>query len=319
MILPKPRGSLSEAVFAALRSADGGCSPPQVEADDAVDAALSLWTLYELSYRGFEDVPEEAEWDPTLLGVRRELERCLEARLRGRWPGHERPPEHQGDLGAALFTYIEDHDGPSLARHVQTEATEEQVLDLLRLRSIYHLKEADPTAWVVPRLPTAAKAALAELQYDEYGAGNPNRLHHQLFAHGMEAVGLRSEYGAYLDDVPLEVLEMNNALSLFGLHRRLRGAAVGHLAAFEATSSVPSRRLAQGLDRLGLADEMIDYYTEHVSADAVHDQLAVRSICGGLVAAEPEQASEVFFGAFTCLDLEARFATVLLDRWDAAA
>ncbi len=316
MILPKPRGSLSEALFPALPAVPEGILPSLPEPDDETDAALSLWVLYELSYRGFEDVEDEAEWDPALLGLRRGLERGLERRLRERWPGHE--PEGD-DFAERLFAYVESHDGPSLARYVQTDATEEQVLDLLRLRSIYHLKEADPTAWVGPRLPTAAKAALAELQYDEYGAGNPNRLHHHLFARGMEAVGLRSEYGAYLDDVPVEVLEVNNTLSLFGLHRRLRAAATGHLAAFEVTSSVPSRRLAQGLGRLGMAEEMIGYYTEHVTADAVHDQIAVRSICGELVAAEPEQAGEVFFGAFTCLDLEARFATTMLGRWEAVA
>jgi hypothetical protein len=319
MMLPKPRGSLSEALFAALRTVPDVAEPARIEPDDEVDAALSLWALHELSYRGFEDVTDEAEWDPKLLGLRRELEQRLEARLRDRWPGSEIPLEHGADFADALFAYIEGHDGPSLARYVQTDTTEEQVLDLLRFRSIYHLKEADPTSWVLPRLPTAAKAALAELQYDEYGAGNPNRLHHQLFARGLEAVGLRSEYGAYLDDVPFEVLEMNNALSLFGLHRRLRGAAVGHLAAFEVTSSVPSRRLAQGLQRLGMAEEMVGYYTEHVAADAVHDQIAVRSICGDLVTVEPEQLGEVFFGAFTCLDLEARFATSLLERWDAAS
>jgi len=318
MILPKPRGDLSEALFATLRVAPDVSPTPVVPssdaASDATDAALSLWVLHELSYRGFEDVVEEAEWDPRLLGVRRDLERDLEARLRDRWPG----PEPGGDdFSADLFSYVESHDGPSLARFVQTEATEEQVLDLLRLRSIYHLKESDPTAWVLPRLPVSPKAALAELQYDEYGAGDPNRLHHHLFARGMEAVGLRSEYAAYLDDAPLEVLEMNNAVSMFGLHRRLRGAALGHLAAFEATSSVPSRWMAQGLDRLGLAEEMIGYYSEHVSADAVHDQLAVRAVCGGLVEAEPEQRGEVFFGAFTCLDLEARLATLLLTRWGA--
>ncbi len=319
MILPKPRGVLSESLFAALRTAPGGLPQPRVDPDDEVDAALSLWVLHELSYRGFEDVADDAEWDPALLGIRRELERDLESRLRDRWPGHGGSPRQGEDFAAELFSYVEAHDGPSLARFVQTAATEEQVLDLLRLRSIYHLKEADPTSWVLPRLPTAAKAALAELQYDEYGGGNPNRLHHQLFARGMESVGLRSEYGAYLDDVPLEVLEMNNALSMFGLHRRLRAAAVGHLAAFEITSSVPSRQLAQGLERLGMAQEMIGYYTEHVSADAVHDQIAVRSICGELVTVEPEQLGEVLFGAFTCLDLEARFATLLLDRWRTAA
>jgi hypothetical protein len=106
-------------------------------------------------------------------------------------------------------------------------------------------------------------------------------------------------------------------MSMFGLHRRLRGAALGHLAAFEATSSLPSRRMAQGLDRLGFPQEMIDYYDEHVEADAVHEQLAVRLICGSLLDAEPALAADVFFGAFTCLDLEDRFAGAMLRGWAA--
>jgi pyrroloquinoline quinone (PQQ) biosynthesis protein C len=162
------------------------------------------------------------------------------------------------------------------------------------------------------------KAALMELQYDEYGVGNPNRLHAHLFAKGMEASGLRPEYGAYVDEAPTEILEQNNAMSLFGLHRRLRGAALGHLAAFEATSSLPSRRMAQGLERLGFPAEMVDYYTEHVEADAVHEQLAVRTICGALIAEEPQVADDVWFGAFTCLALESRTARRLLDGWGAA-
>ena len=153
-----------------------------------------------------------------------------------------------------------------------------------------------------------------ELMYDEYGAGDPNRLHSHLFARGMEAAGLRAEYGAYVDEAPAEILEQNNAMTLFGLHRRWRGAALGHLAAFEATSSLPSRRMAQGLERLGFAPELVEYYTEHVEADAVHEQLAVRTICGSLVEAEPTLADDVFFGAFTCLDLEDRVATLAARR-----
>ncbi|MFA6577322.1 MAG: iron-containing redox enzyme family protein [Nocardioides sp.] len=301
------------------------------EADGPEDAAVTLWALYELSYRGFDDVDETAEWDPDLLAVRRALEVDLERRLQGRWASYARTHDgtHDGspdfssdfsaDFSADFFAFVAAHDGRSLARFVQTEADEQQVLDLLRLRSVYHLKESDPTAWVVPRLPTAAKAALVELQYDEYGAGDPNRVHSHLFARGLEAVGLRSEYGAYVDDVPLEILEQNNAMSLMGLHRRLRGAALGHLAAFEATSSLPSRQLSQGLERLGLAretaPEMAEYYDEHVEADAVHEQLAVRAICGELLAVEPELRDDVYFGAFTCLDLEDRLAQHLLTRW----
>ena len=130
-----------------------------------------------------------------------------------------------------------------------------------------------------------------ELLYDEYGGGDPNRLHAHLFAVGLEASGLRAEYGAYIDDVPLEILELNNAMSLFGLHRRLRAAALGHLAAFEATSSLPSRRMARARRASGFPPEMIGYYEEHVEADAVHEQLAVRTICGALVEAEPHSST----------------------------
>jgi len=319
--LPKARGPLSTAVFEALRGLPQEDAPAlDVSPESPEDAAITLWALYELSYRGFADVDDAAEWHPSLLGLRRRLETELERSLYERWPGV--PPEYVGATGdtfaQGLFDYIADHDGASLARYVHSEADREQVLDLLRVRSVYHLKEADATTWVIPRLGVAPKAALLELQYDEYGVGDPNRLHAHLFAKGMEASGLRPEYGAYVDEAPTEILEQNNAMSLFGLHRRLRGAALGHLAAFEATSSLPSRRMAQGLERLGFPPEMIGYYAEHVEADAVHEQLAVRTICGSLIEDEPEVAGDVWFGAFTCLDLEDRTARRILDGWAAA-
>jgi hypothetical protein len=314
--LPKPRGALSVAVLDALVDVPGG-EVPRVDLcpESVEDAAITLWVLHELAYGGFDEVDDRAESEPELMRVRRRLEQALEADLRSRWPG---VPDDV-DLATGFFDWVAGHDGPSLARYVQAEATEDQVLDLLRVRSVYHLKEADPTTWVIPRLPVAAKAALVELQYDEYGVGDPTRLHSQLFARGLEASGLRPEPGGYVDEAPLEVLEQNNALSMFGLQRRLRAAAVGHLAAFEATSSLPSRRMAQGLLRLGFPAEMVRYYSEHVKADAVHEQLALRDVCLALVAAEAATESDVWFGAWVCLDLENRTAERLLASWGAAA
>ncbi|WP_284536198.1 iron-containing redox enzyme family protein [Nocardioides sp. T2.26MG-1] len=313
MQIPQARGPLTEALFGALRSGSDDFYPVlAVGPVEGEDAALALWVLYELHYRGFDDVSDEMEWDPQLLRLRVALERDLEQRLR------ERFTSPQGlSVVEDFFDWVAEHDGASVADHVQRAADRDQVLELLRVRSIYHLKESDPVAWVVPRLGVRAKAALTELQYDEYGNGDPNRLHHHLYARGLEACGLEAAYGAHLDEVPLEVLEQNNAMSLFGLHRRLRGAALGHLAAFEATSSMPSRRMVQGLERLGLPAEIVEYYAEHVEADAVHEQLAVRAICGALLDEEPELADDVWFGAFTCLDLEDRFARTMLDHWGA--
>lgn len=309
--LPSPRGPLSEALLAALLRPALRPDLSRVTVEEDEDAALALWVLHSLHYRGYVGVDDAAEWDPDLHHLRRRLEDDLERRLRMRFPGSV--PE--GDVGEALFEYVAAYDGPALSPYVQRTASEDEVLELLRHRSLYHLQEFDPTALTIPRLPVAAKAAMLEIAFDEYGVGDPRRLHSHLFARGLAAVGLDPTPGVYVDDVPVEILEQNNAMTLFGLHRRLRGASVGHLAAFEATSSLPSRRIAQGLARLGLDGAMADYYSEHVAADAVHDQLACRGVCGGLVAAEPELLEDVFLGAFTCLDLEARYAAVMLDRW----
>jgi hypothetical protein len=313
--LPKPRGPLSEWLVARL--AGTGVAGAAPAADSWDDECISLWTLHELSFRGFEDADDRAEWDPGLLGVRHDLETALEQRLRQRWARTDPAPVAPAQVPDALQAVVEAHDGPSLADHVRRHADRDQVLELLRQRSVYHLKESDPSALVVPRLPVRAKAALVALQFDEYGDGDPNRLHSHLFARGLEAVGLRAEYGAYVDDAMPETLEMNNAGSLLGLHRRLRGAAMGHLAAFEMTSSLPSRKMVQGLERLGLDGPMSAYYDEHVEADAIHEHLASHDIGGTLAEDEPDQAGEIVFGAFTCLDVEARFATALLASWEA--
>ena len=297
---------------------DPDALPSGLPDDGVEDRAIALWMLHSLHHHGFDDVDDRADRSPALLALRRDLEDELEGRLRERWAAVTDRPD-SGDLGQDLFDLAANHDGASVARFVRAEAGAEQVRELLRMRAVYHLHESDPVAWVVPTLPVRAKAALMELQYDEYGAGDPNRLHHHLFARGLVEAGLEADYGRYVDEAPLEVLEQDNVVRMFGLQRRLRGAAMGHLAAFEATSSVPSRRMAQGLDRLELGEAIVDYYREHVEADAVHDQLAARVICATLVEDEPHLREDVLFGAWTCLDLEDRFAKMALQRWENVA
>ncbi|GAA1165351.1 iron-containing redox enzyme family protein [Nocardioides aquiterrae] len=314
MHVPDPRGPLTEELFRALRSGTDDfytvlAATPAAEGEDA---ALALWALHELHYRGFDDVDDALEWDPQLVRVRVVLERDLESRLRARFAR----PEGLSFV-EDFFGWLDQQEGASLARHVHRDATYDQAVELLRVKSLYHLKESDPVAWLVPRLGVRAKAALMELQFDEYGDGDPNRLHHHLFAEGLRATGLEASYDAHLEVMPQEAFDQHNTVSMFGLQRRLRGAALGHLAAFEATSSLPSRRMAQGLERLGFPAEMVAYYAEHVEADAVHEQLAVRTIIGALLEEEPELEEDVWFGAFTCLDLDDRFARTMLSRWGA--
>jgi hypothetical protein len=92
---------------------------------------------------------------------------------------------------------------------------------------------------------------------------------------------------------------------------------LGHLAAYEMTSSLPNRAYANGLRRLGGDAEATRFYDEHVEADAVHEQIAAHDMCGSFAVAEPELAGDVLFGARCALALDARWATGILDAWRA--
>ena len=319
---PTPRGPVSAAVGEAL------LTDPQQEAfryvrvpddfDDLLrddDLQLALWMLYEQSYRAFEGAHDH-EWDPAAVAVRRRLELPFEQQLRNAvQPMLTEALRFGGDIGAQIEHAIGLVTGPDLSRFLHREATREQMLDFLAQRSVYHLKESDPHSFVVGRVSGPAKVALAELQYDEFGAGRPDRLHSRMYAVGLEASGLDPTFGAYMARVPASTLAVNNVMSLFGLSHRLKGAALGHLAAFESTSSVPCRRIAAGIERVGLPAEMAAYFHEHVEADAVHEQVVLRDICGNFVESEPAQRAEVLFGAVACIYLDGLAAEDLLVSW----
>jgi hypothetical protein len=140
-------------------------------------------------------------------------------------------------------------------------------------------------------------------------------MHAELFAQTMRGVGLDDSYGRYVDAVPAASFVALNTMSLLGLHRRLRGAIVGHLAAFEMTSSIPSRLYGNGFRRLGHDESITWYFDEHVEADAVHEQIAARDLAGRLAEQEPALRDDVLWGAAVCLAVEGDVAAHALERW----
>ncbi|WP_158863056.1 iron-containing redox enzyme family protein [Leifsonia sp. AG29] len=323
------RGPVSDALLTALAGAPSDSSPeallvaelaaraieagPDLLTDD--DLQLTLLLLYGLHYGHTVAADDDWEWNPELLRGRRIIEREFERQLRDRVPAAE-PPEPTADAVAAhLFALTAEDGGPSLSRYIAKQATREQAVEFVVHRSIYTRKEADPHSWAIPRLTGRAKAALVEVQSDEYGGGRPDRIHAEIFARTMRGVGLDDRYGAYLDNVPAITLASFTMMSMFGLNRRLRGAITGHLAAFEMTSSIPNRFYGTGFRRLGYDEDVTGYYDEHVEADAVHEQIAGRDLAGGLAQQCPELLPDILFGAAACLHVDGLVGQHMLDCW----
>ena len=243
------------------------------------------------------------------------LENAVEAELRRHICVPSDLPADAAGISEALFALVAADKSPSTARFISKRADIDQLREFMKLRSIYQLKEADPHTWAIPRLTGRPKAALVEIQTDEYGSGNYERMHAKLFADSLRALGLDDSYGAYLDLIPGYVLASLNMMSMFGLHRRLRGAIAGHLTAFEMTSSIPCRQISSGMARLGVADAS-GYFDEHIEADAVHEQIAGLDLAGGLGELEPDLIGDIFFGAAACLAVDGRSGARMLAAWE---
>ncbi|MFS4490231.1 iron-containing redox enzyme family protein [Dietzia kunjamensis] len=309
--LPVACGPLSEAVVAALSSGAVQDLPPVPADTDPLgrDLQLALYTLYELHYRGFDGVDAELEWEPDVLRLRRDLERVFLGHLRGAVEPGDDPVAEMDAMS------VEATSGTGPSWYFKDEGSWDQLREYFAHRSLYHLKEGDPHAFTIPRLQGQAKASFVAVEFDEFGGGRGERVHQQLWADLMSAAELDPTYLGYLDRVSAETLSTVNLMSMFGLHRSLRGAAIGHFAAIEITSSPGSARLVAGLRRLGAPEECVHFYAEHVEADAVHEQVMRHDVVGDLVRREPELAADVVFGMRALDYLDDLAAEKMLAAW----
>lgn len=313
--LPEPRGPWSEVLVSRLTGPPAALPEPGAVADPwGEDLQLALYTCYELHYRSFAGVSDEWEWCPGLLAFRARLEAGFEDAVRRSCHPMAGAVRGAGDVVAALRARA-SAPGPSLSGHLAERGTLAQFREFVVHRSPYQLKEADPHTWVLPRLDGAPKAAVIHVQMEEYGDGVEAEMHSTLFADTMVELGLDPAYGRYLDLAPASTLATTNLISLFGLHRRLRGALVGHLALFEMTSVGPMARYSSALARLGASARARRFYDVHIEADEVHAEVAAHQMAGRLADEQPELAADIAFGAAAADLVEGRFARGLLDAW----
>ncbi len=313
--LPEPRGPLSEQLLAALLRPPHRFVAPRVSTHDAVldeDLQLSLYCCYELHYQGLPGVSDDWEWDSSVLEFCHRLEAAFADHLRSTLPDYR--AVSPADVPHALVQMSRDG-GFSLSAWLVEHGTRFHAEEFTIHRSGYQLKEADPHTWGIPRLTGRAKAAMVTIQSDEYGDGVAAEMHSSLFADAMRALELDPTYGAYLDHLPAVTMATTNLISMFGLHRRLRGALVGHLASFEMNSVGPMSRYSSWLESLGVPIEGRRFYDVHVEADQVHQHIALDELVGGLLEVEPDQASAVLFGARAVSLVESAFADHVVSAW----
>ncbi|MDT5204444.1 MAG: hypothetical protein QOD34_1080, partial [Mycobacterium sp.] len=75
--------------------------------------------------------------------------------------------------------------------------------------------------------------------------------------------------------------------------------------------------LVEALRRMDAPPECVAFYSEHVEADAVHEQVVRHDVVGALVAQEPHLDQDVVFGIRAHAAVEDRLADVIMASWEA--
>jgi hypothetical protein len=231
--------------------------PSQAYLDDE-DAQLALYCLYELDYRGFDDVPAAMARDPRVVRLRADLGDAL-----WRAVGDQGVLPDPAELLDALC--------PGDTAESTYEATPSSVDRWLAHRACYHLKESHAHAVLLLHVTDeTVRHTLAEVVAGEFGVGFPST-HADLFAQAMASRGLDTRAHAYLDATPAGDLAMSNLLSLGCFRRELAPWAVGQLVYLECDSVGPAKQRLADAERLDLPAPVGHFHRVHVHADAEHE------------------------------------------------
>ena len=317
--LPRAVGPLSSTILDTVRRGRPALHvrPIDVPVCDAdpygLDLQLALYVCYELHYRGFAGSIRGGN------GIRLSSI-CADASRTRFWAPFAATSAkstsmtmRRGDGG----DFVEPVDGDGRLITCATTAPGSRCRSTSCIVRCITSRRVILTPGRSPASTGQAKAAFVAVEYDEYGAGRGDQVHQHLFAELMDAAGLDATYLGYLDDVPADALASVNLMSLFGLHRELRGAAIGHFASTEITSSPGSRRLVDALQRMDAPQPCVAFYAEHIVADAVHEQVVRTDVVGDLVVREPHLEADVVFGIRARDLVEDRLADHLMACWTA--
>ncbi|NKV12092.1 iron-containing redox enzyme family protein [Rhodococcus hoagii] len=271
--------------------------------------------LYELHLQGIDGVDDRWEWEsasrrgPAAAGatVRRRYPRAPGDRVaaaRGRFGD---------DVVAALWEMNAPTREPGLSdfmARTRCSSSSANCSSPVAETSCVRLTST-PSASPHGRGP---KAALLEIQIDEYGQGRLDRMHSRLFATTMRELGRSDAYAHYLDAVsPRDVGDVECAVLFRGAPPHL-GALVGHLCAIETTSALPSKKYSAGLHaRYGSAATL--FFDEHVRRIPSTSRSRSATPRGRSGERSAELLDDVLLGAAACLALDDLLGEHVTDCW----
>jgi hypothetical protein len=183
------------------------------------------------------------------------------------------------ELAALIEESIADDNsaGRSAADFLANDATREQFRVVVAEYAVDGLTEAQNFFPAIPRLPIRAQMAVMRVLIDEFGCGNLQRAHSELYMDLLRELDLPTDLASHLRSVSAEGLAFANCFYWLASRAPDVEYFLGALAYLEAYIPTGFSCLDAACRRLGL--EHGRYYSEHIHIDDFHKaelQVAIR-------------------------------------------
>ncbi|MGW0538510.1 iron-containing redox enzyme family protein [Streptomyces sp. NPDC003032] len=198
----------------------------------------------------------------------------------------------------------EEADPPEFERVMAEDLDLEQFKEVVAQFAVDGLTESESFLPIVWRLPKKAKMAVFRVLIDEFGCGNLDQAHFNIYRDLMTELGMSLEVEDYLDRTNEETYAYVNTFFWAAARAPRPEYFLGTLCYLESSILYAFKCFAAAAQRLGLKGAR--YYTEHLHIDHFHAkelQVAIREFDAEVdlqpvkVWAGFKMASEVIGGA----------------------
>jgi hypothetical protein len=202
---------------------------------------------------------------------------------------------------------------PEYDRFLAHEATRKQFSVVVAEFAVDGLVESQAHLPIIPRLPPKTRMAVFRVLIDEFGCGNSEQEHSQLYRDLLTELDMPTDLDHYIEIVSEQSFAYVNLFSWLAARAPAEEYFLGAYAYFESSVLSAFQSFATATERLGIRNRR--YYTEHLYIDSFHSRQMLEAI-KALEDERPIALAKIWTGALltSAIVAEATEAAVIKAR-----
>ncbi len=262
-----------------------------------------LFDFYQLTFLPPHDVRVQNQFNPEMIGVRNLMEQEWSKHLHSeveRELGDATIPTDGEDFVDWLLQRLEQHpsNGHPLYEYLESSAKIEDFEIFFQSEIIVNSMFEEFVALAQLGAPTYIKIELAKNYWDEMGNGVDAQVHTEMFQKLLKHFELNQvdlDRVAHANPV---ALAQGNLFLMLSMQRKHFYETMGLIGAGEYLVPKRYQKVVDGARRVGLSDDTLEFYIEHIGIDTDHADEWFRNAIVPAVNATPEARIEMAHGAY---------------------